>query len=198
MGLISPELVLVDDTLAEAARRVLPSPGDCLAPCVRCAEPVADLPPRIDQGRPRRALPARAEPDGRSRPSLVLIVAALLVAGIVGSPAVDLVRRHPSNGPHLLGGPEATSAAGLRGSRATSDLSWQPVPGAVAYELVVRDGTRTVLQLRPVSTHVSLPLDTAGMALAAGLYAWSVAPLLHARGARVGPVSASGVLRITE
>jgi len=76
MEFLSPELALVDERLAERARRLLPEPGDCLALVPRPAPtPVVSAPRR----RPRQA-----------RPSEVVVVAAVLASSLLGSPVVDL------------------------------------------------------------------------------------------------------------
>jgi len=190
MDVISPELALIDETLAEAARRWLPPPSDCLAP-------------RTPTETPSPASSLQEAPPGlgrrRARPSLVVVVATLLVAGIVASPAIDLVRTGSSDGARALAGPDAT-AAGLRRDGEATTLSWKALPGAVAYRLVVRDRQGVVLMLRPIASHVALSLDAGdgSKALAAGAYRWTVAPIMRngSGSLRIGSVSQSGVLVI--
>jgi len=73
MDAVSPELALVDPELAARARAALPFPSDCLA----SAEPLG---PRPDTTR------ARSVPRPR-RPSLLVALAALVAASLIGVPS---------------------------------------------------------------------------------------------------------------
>jgi hypothetical protein len=82
MELISPELVLVDPVLAEAARKALPPPPDCLAHRPRPIQATLGrpMPAAVDDGMPAA--------EKRHRPSLLVTVAALSIATLVGSPTI--------------------------------------------------------------------------------------------------------------
>jgi len=70
MDRISPELALVDPELARIARASLPLPGDCLAP-------------RAREAKPRRTL------ERARHPSVLVMVVALMVAALIGTPDIS-------------------------------------------------------------------------------------------------------------
>jgi len=200
MGPISPELALVDGPLADAARRLLPPPGNCLAPRPRPFVASTPRGPELDPAAPSLTEPTSSVRVSRARPSLIIVVAVLLVAGVVGSPGMELVRSSSSSGALVSVGPRATSSAQLRSRGGTmAHLSWTPVSGALSYELELRENRRLVLLLRPLASHVAIPLGTptGGQSLASGSYGWTVSPVLRNRGGlRVGRPSSHGTLRV--
>jgi hypothetical protein len=77
---VTPELALIDPELAERARSLLPIRPDCLAPRP-WPEPRVEVPPPVESRIPRR-------------PSLLVAVSALCVAGLIGIPTL----RHSASG----------------------------------------------------------------------------------------------------
>jgi hypothetical protein len=73
VDVVSPELALVDPELAARARAAIPFPGDCLAPSAP-----------LGAGRSAPVLEAVPRPR---RPSLLVALAALLAASLIGVPA---------------------------------------------------------------------------------------------------------------
>lgn len=190
MDVTSPELALVDPELAAAARRLLRRPGDCLAPRPR-AGPVAAQPP---------------VPAARRRPSVLAVLATLVVAVIVGSPAVDLIPRSSAGPSFSEPSPtvvdparEQPSADSPRIAGAT-ELRWPSVAGADFYDVVVwRDGER-VLDVWPRTNSLVVPAGGAleTRTLAPGRYLWFVYAGFDGKTApRFGELLAHGELDVT-
>ena len=190
MDAVSPELALVDPELAAAARRLLRGPGDCL----------------IRRPREDRIAVTPPVPAGRHRPSALAVVATLVVALVVGSPAVDLIPRS-SAGPTFADEPaspgvETTpvrpATAGPAVAPAT-ELRWPLVAGADFYDVVLwRDGAR-VLDAWPRTNRLVVTSGGALEArrLAPGRYLWFVYAGFDGKTApRFGPLLAHGELEV--
>lgn len=190
MDVLSPELALVDPELAAAARRLLRGPGDCLT------------------RRPREdPVPAQAPVRSvRRRPSATAMVATLIVALVVGSPAVDLIPRS-SAGPSfaepsrtVVGQVGEQQSAGSPGFARATELRWPPVAGADFYDVVLwRDGKR-VLDVWPRTNRLVVPAGGAleARTLAPGRYLWFVYAGFDGKTApRFGALLAHGELDVT-
>jgi hypothetical protein len=185
--LISPELVLIDDALKEPARRLLPEPGDCLAP-----RPPEPSPP----GRVRTAV--------ASRPSISVMVAALLAAGLIGTPARDWLPFGKATGPAQPAAGSAnlslpSTSGGPAATPTVLELRWREARNAAFYDLVVlRTGSRAV-RLRVTGNRVrsAAVIERAGSRLAPGSYMWYVLPGFEDGGrTRLGDVLAIGLLSV--
>jgi hypothetical protein len=166
MDVLSPELALVDPELAAAARRLLRGPGDCLAGRAR-EGPVAAQSP---------------VPSGRRRPSALAVLATLVVAVIVGSPAVDLIPRSSAGpsfaepSPTVVEPVREQRSADSQGIARATELRWPLVAGADFYDVVLwRDGKR-VLDVWPRTNRLVVPAGGAleARTLAPGRYLWFV------------------------
>lgn len=189
MDVLSPELALVDPQLAAAARRLLREPDDCLI-----------RPPREDPIAAR--LPA---PPTRRRPSALVVLATLVVAVIVGSPAVDLIPRSsagPSfaeSSPTVVEPVREQRSGDSRGIARATELRWPRVAGADFYDLVLwRDGER-VLDVWPRTNRLVVPAGgaLATRTLAPGRYLWFVYAGFDGKTApRFGGLLAHGALDV--
>lgn len=184
---ISPELVLVDDALKESVRRLLPEPGNCLEP--RPAEP---RPP----GRVRTAV--------ASRPSLPVVVAALLVAGLIGTPARDWLPFGKAAGPAQPAARSAnlslpSASGGPAAAPTVLELRWREARDAAFYDLVLLRTGVPVVRLRVTSNRVrpAVVIQRAGSRLTPGSYTWYVRPAFEDGGrTRLGDVLAIGLLSV--
>ena len=188
MGSVSPELALVDPTLRALVQAELPLPPDCLAPRPQAPEAV------------RTATRARAV-RGWTRPSLVVVVASLLLAAIIGSPFVEMVVSNAS--PEAIFAAEAPTRPGPGAGPAPShEISWPAVPGARFYVVSIVDAGGEVATLHRATNHVTLRVGTVlrdGIVIRAGAYDWSVAPAFGARAApRRGNLLAAGHVVLAE
>lgn len=185
---VSPELALVDPELRDRARAVLPLPVERPA-AVRVA--VVPPAPPAPAAAPRDAAPPRER--SCVVPSLLAGLAGALVVALAATfsgPPDYRLPAVPSGGgaplePSLPGGTDATAPApapptGPAASvpaRRPAPLSWQAVPGAAAYEVVVRRGSRIVLVARTGEPRLVLParwrFDGRELALEPGVYRWS-------------------------
>ena len=184
--------MLVDPVLAEDARRALPNPPDCLSrlrtsPAPRdrrsvggarralwpSGPPHANASAGIQLERPAARLVVdghlvtRPEPRApRQRPSLLGILAALFIAFVVGSPALDLLPFGSAQSPTLAG--ESPEGA------APVTLEWPSVGGASVYNLVLWREGRRVYDLWPEGNNVDVRAAVArdGKRLEPGTYQW--------------------------
>jgi hypothetical protein len=190
MDVLSPELALVDPELAAAARRLLRGPGDCLAGRAR-EGPVAAQSP---------------VPSGRRRPSALAVLATLVVAVIVGSPAVDLIPRSSAGpsfaepSPTVVEPVREQRSADSQGIARATELRWPLVAGADFYDVVLwRDGKR-VLDVWPRTNRLVVPAGGAleARTLAPGRYLWFVYAGFDGKTApRFGALLAHGELDVT-
>jgi len=155
MEQISPELALVDPELAATARALLPAPRDCLGSRPR---PAYRPEPEPISSKPRRGSPRR--------PSLIVALAALLIAAIVGLPSLDLLGTGTGVEPTLAPVPP-TPGAPLR------ELRWRRVPGADFYNVVLWSNGRRVADLWPRTNHVQ---PRGASVLGPGRYFWFAFP----------------------
>lgn len=185
--LISPELVLVDAALRESALRLLPEPGDCLAP-------------RPPEPRPR----GRVQTAVSSRPSVLIVVAALLVAGLIGTPARDWLPFGKAAGPPQPAAGSAnpllpSTSGGQSAAHTVLGLRWREARGAAFYDLVLLRGGGRIVRLRLTGNRVrpAAVIQRAGSRLVPGSYFWYVLPAFEDGGrVRLGDVLAIGLLSV--
>ena len=139
-----------------------------------------------------------------SRPSVLVVVAALLVAGLIGTPARDWLPFGNASGPaQPAAGPANLSRPSTRGGPAAAptvlELRWREARDATYYDLVLlRNGTRVVrLQVTGNRVRAAAVIQKAGSRLAPGNYTWYVQPAFGNDGrTRLGDVLAIGLLSV--
>ena len=211
MERLSPELILIDPEIARRARRELPEPRDCLATSpsltstsgldlvglTLATDPSGGARRNVVSAAPR--LPRVDEP--RSLPSFRVVVGALLVALLVGSPAVELLRSGGESPPLFTAREEPpTRPPSADKSEAPDDalsirLEWPKVTGADFYDLVLwRDGRR-VTDLWPRTNGVEIAKEPP---LRPGTYQWFAFPAFTEGGStRYGRSVARGEFRLS-
>ena len=209
MERLSPELTLVDPELARRARRELREPSDCLArpPSVASSSGaglVASTLPTAPSGGARRSVVPSGAPTqrrGDSLPSFRVVVGALLVALLVGSPAVELLRSGGVGLPHITAGEKPPAPLPSADASEPADeilpirLEWPKVKGADFYDVVLwRDGRR-VTDLWPRTNGVAITKEPP---LRPGTYQWFAIPAFtEGASTRYGRSVARGEFRLS-
>ena len=212
MERLSPELILVDPELARRARRELREPRDCLARSSRLTSTLGaglvgpTLATDPSGGARRSVVPSvaptlRRGDEARSLPSFRVVVGALLVALLVGSPAVELLRAGGEN-PLLFTALEEPPARPPTADESDAPdgalsirLEWPKVAGADFYDVVLwRDGRR-VTDLWPRTNGVEIAKEPS---LRPGTYQWFAFPAFtEGGGIRYGRSVARGEFRLS-
>jgi hypothetical protein len=178
MSVISPELALIDPELAAAASATLHEPGQfrpasSARPTPAQVEPALRAPASGEQKRPE---PVVVRPRARRRSRRVVLaggasvvlatVALVVVSGVLGEqpspPVVDEAAIRAQ-----------TQASARRDAAESRLYAWPAVPGASAYQLIVRRSGTTVFAT--VTSKPSLVVPTS-LHLAPGRYTWSATP----------------------
>ena len=124
-----------------------------------------------------RSAPARSEvvveEPSRARPSLLAIVAVLLVALGIGLPSFNLVPWSSAELPSFVGdGQGGRTTVEPRGDELV--LEWPEAEGATVYDVVLWRGGRRMLDLWPQTNRLDVRAAAAkaGKRLAPGTYQW--------------------------
>jgi hypothetical protein len=192
---ISPELVLVDEALGDAARRVLTAPAT-----LRFASTRTDR--RLVSGGPPAPLPRRAGIEHRSRrgarrrsPGLIsLLVAAivLVVSALVLGSTFDTTRGLDAEPSAAVTASHGTDVGRSPHTRSVT-VHWRPVRDVDFYDVIIWRGGKRVRDLWPKSATMTLSAQE----LPPGTYRWFVYPARrHGSGYRFGRLVGSGTLTI--